>query len=157
MLLAHHVGDPRGLGFEVKPLDAQRRKFRQIEARKDIQHHQHGDARAVRRALPDVMAFIYGADRRGRLGGMLREILQRVQAADTAQGFDHVLGDRAFVKRVAAEFRDGPQRLSEFGLPDHVAGHRRLAVRQQIALGVGALLEFFELVFQSKAMRGATT
>ena len=30
------------------------RKFRQIEARQDVQHHQHGDAGAVRRALPDV-------------------------------------------------------------------------------------------------------
>ena len=64
ILLAHHVGDARGFGFEMKTLDAHRREFRQIETRQDVEHHQHGDAGAVRRALPDVVALVHGADRR---------------------------------------------------------------------------------------------
>ena len=44
------------------------------------------------------------------------------------------------VKCGASIFCDRPQRLSEFGLPDHIAGDRRLAARQQIAFGVGAIL-----------------
>ena len=74
------------------------------------------------------------------------EIVQRVQAADAAQGLDHVLGDGALVERVAAVLGDRAQRLAELGLMDHVAGDRGLAVRQQIALGVGAFLQFLELV-----------
>ena len=85
------------------------------------------------------------------------EILQRMQAADAAQGLHHVLGDRARVERIAAVLGDRPQGLAKLGLVDHVAGHRRLAMRQQIALGVGAFLQFLELLFQSKALRGATT
>ena len=130
----------------MKPLDAHGRELRQIEARQDVQHHQHGDARAVRRALPDVVALVQGADRRGGLGGVRLEIVQRVQPADAAQGLDHVLGDGALVERVAAVLGDRAQRLAELGLMDHVAGHRRLAVRQQIALGVDALLQLVELV-----------
>ena len=63
VLLAHHVGDPRGLGLQMEPLNAERGEFGQIEAGQDIEHDQHGDARPVRRALPDVMALIRGADR----------------------------------------------------------------------------------------------
>ena len=146
VLLAHHVGDARGFRLEMEALDAERREFRQVEAGEDVQHHQHGDARAVRRALPDVVALVHGADRRRRLGRVRGEIFQRVQAADAAQGLDHVVGDLAAVERVAAVLRDRAQRLAEFRLVDHVAGHRRLAVRQQIALGVGAVLQFLELV-----------
>ncbi len=94
VLLAHHVGDARGLGLEMEALDAERRELRQVEARQDVEHHQHGDARAVRRALPDVVALVVGADRRRRLGGVRGEIVQRVQAADAAQGLHHVLRDR---------------------------------------------------------------
>jgi hypothetical protein len=132
------------------PIDAHRREFRQIKAREDIQHHQHGDARTVRRALPDVEALIHGADRRRGLGAVRGEIVERVQAADCARGLDHVLGDRSLVERVAAVFRDCPQRPAEFGLTDHIAGHRRPAVRQQIAPGVGAFFQFFELVLPVK-------
>ena len=81
-----------------------------------------------------------------RLGGVRGEILQRVQPADAAQRLDHVVGDLAGVERVAAVPGDRAQRLAEFRLMDHVAGHRRLAVRQQIALGVGAVLQLLELV-----------
>ena len=77
---------------------------------------------------------------------MRGEVFQRVQAADAAQGLDHVCGDLAAVERVAAVLGDRAQGLAEFRLMDHVAGHRRLAVRQQIALGVGAVLQFLELV-----------
>ena len=146
ILLAHHVGDARGFGLEMEALDAERREFRQVEAREDVQHHQHGDARAVRRALPDVVALVHGADRRGGLGRVRGKVFQRVQAADAAQRLDHVGGDLAGVERVAAVLGDRAQRLAEFGLMDHVAGHRRLAVRQQIALGVGAVLQLLELV-----------
>ena len=69
-----------------------------------------------------------------------------MQAADSAQRLDHILGDRALVKRVAAVFRDCPQRLGKLGLMDHIASHRRLAVRQQIAPGVGAFFQLVELV-----------
>ena len=150
VLLAHHVGDPRRLGFEMKALDAHGREFRQVEARQDVQHHQHGDAGAVRRALPDVMVFIEGADRQSGFGGVRGEIVQRVQPADAAQGLDHVVGDGAPVEGVAAVLGDGAQRLAELGLMDHVAGHRRLAMRQQIALGVGALFQLVELVLPVK-------
>ena len=146
VLLAHHIGDPRGLGFEMKALDAHGRKLGQIEPREDVQHHQHGDARAVWRALPHVMPFIDGADRNGGLGGVAGEIVRRVQTADAAQSVDHVIGDRPLVKGVTPVFRNRPQRLSEFGLFDDVSGHRRLTARQQITLGVGAFLQFFELV-----------
>ena len=95
VLLAHHVGDARGLGLEMEALDAERGEFGQVEAGQDVEHHQHGDARAVRRALPDVMALVDGADRRRRFGGVAGKVLQRVQAADAAQGLDHVLGDAA--------------------------------------------------------------
>ena len=146
VLLAHHIGDPRGFGLEMKPLDAERLEFRQIEMRQDVEHHQHGDAGPVRRALPDVEAFIHGADRGGGFGGVRGEVVERVQAPDSAQGLDHVLGDRALVKRVAAVFRDCPQRLGKLGLMDDIASHRRLAVRQQIAPGVGAFFQLVELV-----------
>ena len=146
VLLAHHVGDARGFRLEMEALDAERREFRQVEAGEDVEHHQHGDARAVRRALPDVVALVHRADRRGRFGRMRGEIFQRVQAADAAQGFHHVGGDLAGIERVAAVLGDRAQRLAQFGLVDHVAGHRRLAVRQQIALGVGAVLQLLELV-----------
>ena len=139
----------------MKPLDAHGREFRQVEARQDVQHHQHGDARAVRRALPDVVALVQGADRRGGLGGVRLKIVQRVQPADAAQGLDHVLGDGALVERVAAVLGDRAQRLAEFGLMDHVAGHRRLAVRQQIALGVDALLQLVELVLPVEGDAGS--
>ena len=46
ILLAHHVGDARGFGLEMEALDAERREFRQVEVRQDVEHHQHGDARA---------------------------------------------------------------------------------------------------------------
>ena len=36
VLLAHHVGDARGFGLEMETLDAERREFRQIEARQDV-------------------------------------------------------------------------------------------------------------------------
>src|SRR4029077_2454980 len=101
-------------------LDAHGREFREIEAGKDVQHHQHGDARTVRRALPDIVALIDGADRRRGLGGMTFEVVQRVQAAYSAQRLDHVFSDRTLVERVAAVFRDGPQRLSELRLLDYV-------------------------------------
>ena len=146
-MLAHHVGDPRGFGFEMKALDAQGRKFRQIETRQDVEHHQHGDAGAVRRALPDVEALVQGADRRGGFGGMGGEIVQRVQAADAAQGFHHVLGDRPLIEGVASILRDRPQGLAKLRLMDHVACDRGLAMWQQIALGVVALLQFLEVVF----------
>ena len=77
---------------------------------------------------------------------MRGEIFQRVQAADAAQGFHHVGCDLAGIERVAAVLGDGPERLSQFGLVDHVAGHRRFAMRQKIALGVGAVLQLLELV-----------
>ena len=77
---------------------------------------------------------------------MVFEIVQRVQPTDPTQGLDHVLGDRALVKRVTAVFRDCPQRVSKLRLPDDVADCRWFAVRQQVALGVGALLQFLELV-----------
>ena len=77
---------------------------------------------------------------------MRGKIFQRVQAADAAQGLHHVGGDLAGIERVAAVLGDRAQRLAEFGLMDHVAGHRRLAMRQQIALGVGAVLQLLELV-----------
>ena len=146
ILLAHHVGDARGLGFEMEALDAERREFRQVEARQDVEHHQHGDAGAVRRALPDVEALVHGADRRGRLGGVLGEILHRVQAADAAQRLDHVLGDLALVEGVAAVLGDRAQRLAELGLAQHLAGQHRPAMRQQIARRVGAVLQLLELV-----------
>ena len=129
ILLAHHVGDARGFRLEMEALDAERGEFRQVEAGEDVEHHQHGDPRAVR-----------------RFGRMRGEIFQRVQAADTAQGFHHVGCDLAGIERVTAVLGDGPQRLAQFGLVDHVAGHRRLAMRQEIALGVGAVLQLLELV-----------
>ena len=55
---------------------------------------------------------------------MCREVVQRVQAADTAQGLDHVLGDRALVEGIAALAGDRAQGLAEFGPTDHVAGER---------------------------------
>ena len=146
ILLAHQIGDPRGLGLEMETLDAERWKFGQVEAGEDVQHDKHGDARAVRRALPDVMALVQGADRRRRFGAVGGKIFQRVQAADAAQGVDHVGGDLAGVERVAAFAGDRAQRLAELRLMDHVAGDRRLAVRQQIARGVGAVLELFKAV-----------
>ena len=145
VLLAHHVGDPRRLGFEMEALDTHRGKLRQIEPRQDVQHHQHGDARTVRRALPDIVALIRGADRHRGLGAMGGEILQRMQAADAAQGLHHVRGDSPRVERIAAALGDRPQGLAKLGLVDHIARHRRLAMRQQIALGVGALLQLLEL------------
>ena len=145
-LLAHHVGDARGFGFEMETLDAQRRELRQIEMRQDVEHHQHGDAGSVRRALPDVETFIHGADRHRRLGGVAGEVFQRVQAAGGPQGLDHVLGDRALVEGIGAALGDRPQRLAKLRLLDHVAGDGRLAVRQQIALGVDALLQLLEAV-----------
>ena len=39
---------------------------------------------------------------------------------------------------MALVFRNSAQGLPKLGLLDHVAGNRRFAVRQQIALGVGA-------------------
>ena len=158
MLLAHHVGDARGLGFEMKALDAHRREFRQIEARQDVQHHQHGDARAVRRALPDVVALVDGADRRRGLGGVRGEIVQRVQAADAAQGLDHVLGDR----RPCRRRRGRPWRWRAASGRARAAGSRR---RRPAACRAAAdsarcwcrLFSFSNWLFQSKAMRGATT
>jgi len=88
---------------------------------------------------------------------MRGEIVERVQPADVAQGFHHVLRDGALVERVAAVLGDRAQRLAELGLMDHVAGDRRLAVRQQIALGVDALFQLSNWLFQSNAMRGDTT
>src|SRR5438105_11721134 len=92
------------------------------------------------------MALIRGADRGRGFGGVRREVVLRVQAADAAQRLDHVLGDGALVERIATVLRDGPQRLAELGLLDDIAGDRRLAVWQQIAFGVGAFFQFFELV-----------
>ena len=63
VLLAHHVGDAGGLGLEMEALDAERRELLQVEARQDVEHDQHGDARAVRRALPGVVVLVVGADR----------------------------------------------------------------------------------------------
>ena len=61
----------------------------------------------------------------------------------------------ARVEGIAAALGDRPQGLAKLGLVDHVAGDRRLAVRQQIALGVDAVPQLFELqFFQSNAMRG---
>ena len=77
---------------------------------------------------------------------MLGEVLDRVQAADAAQCLDHVFGDGALVEGVAAALGDRAQGLAELRLMDHVAGHRGLAVRQQIARRVGAVLQFLELV-----------
>ena len=61
----------------------------------------------------------------GGLGGVGGEVVQRVQAADAAQGLDHVLGDRALVEGVAAILGDRAQGLAEFGLMD--ARRRRAA------------------------------
>ena len=121
-------------------------KLRQVEAGEDVEHHQHGDTRAVRRALPDVVPLVHRADRRRRFSRMRGKIFQRVQAADAAQGFHHVGGDLAAIERIAAVLGDRAQRLAQFGLMDHVAGDRRFAVRQKIALGVGAVLQLLELV-----------
>ena len=77
---------------------------------------------------------------------MCGEVVQRVQSADAAQRLDHVLGDGAGVKRVAAILGDRAQRLAELRLVDHVARDRGPAVRQEIALGVGALFQLVELV-----------
>ncbi len=85
---------------------------------------------------------------------MRGEIFQRVQAADAAQGLDHVGGDLAGIERIAAVLRNRAQRLAQFRLMDHVAGHRRLAVRQQIPLGVGAVLQFLELVLPVEGYAG---
>ena len=129
--------------------------FGEVEAGEDVEHHQHGDPRAVRRALPDVMALVDGADRRGRFSGVAGKVLQRVQAADAAQGLDHVLGDSAGIERVAPVLGDRAQRLAEFRLADDVAGDRGLAVRQQIAPGVGAVLQLLELVLPVEGDAGS--
>src|SRR5579863_2517616 len=69
-----------------------------------------------------------------------------MKAAGAPQGLDHVLGDRALVESIGPAFGNRPQRLTEFRLLDHVAGHGGLAVRQQITLGVDALLQLLETV-----------
>jgi hypothetical protein len=56
------------------------------------------------------------------------------------QRLHHILGDGPLVKRVGAIFGDRPQGFAKLRLMNDVAGHRRLAVRQQITLGVGAVL-----------------
>ena len=94
-LLAHHVGDAGGFRLDVKALDAERRVLLQVEAREDVEHDQHGDAWAVRRALPGLVALVVGADRHCGLGGVGREIVRCMQAADAAQRLHHVLGDLA--------------------------------------------------------------
>ncbi|MHC2777594.1 hypothetical protein ACVIM7_007085 [Bradyrhizobium liaoningense] len=146
MHLAVHVGDACRFRLEMEALDAHGRVLGQIEARQDVEHQERGDARAVRRALPDIVALVQGAYRRGHFGRVRGEIVERVQAADAPEGLDHVLRDRPLVEGVAAILGDRAQGLAELGLANDVAGHRRLAARQQVAHGVGAILQLLELV-----------
>ena len=77
---------------------------------------------------------------------MRGKVFQRVQAAEAAQRFDDVFGHRALVETVAALLCDGTQGLAQLRLLDHIAGDRRVAVRQQIARGVGAAAQFLQAV-----------
>src|ERR1700752_4468957 len=112
--------------------------------RQDIEHHKHGDAGPVWRALPDLKTPVYGADRHGGFGLVRGEVVERVQDANPSQGLDHVLGDCTLVKRFGAVPGYRPQRLAKFTLRDYVTRERRPAVGQKVALVVGAFLQLLK-------------
>ena len=126
--------------------------------------HQHDDSarptRARRAALPSrasifsmisaTMPWLLGGsstarrrrsaprwDRRS-LQAWAGEIVERVQAAERLELGHHVLGHLALVEAVAAVLGDALQRAGERRKAHDLAGLRRAAVLQQVALGAGA-------------------
>ena len=72
---------------------------------------------------------------------MRSEILKRMQTTDAAQCIDHVLRDLAAIKSLAPLARDLAQCGGKLRLTDHIAGARRLSMRQKITRGVDAIAQ----------------
>ena len=101
----------------------------------DVQNLQRGDALAVRRQFPDVVAAIAGADRLDPVGGVLLEVAQRDQATDRLAVANDLPGDPALVKRLRPLLADGTIDLGQVAVGHAFAFPRRAAVLEKCAAG----------------------
>jgi len=71
-----YVGDRPASASRMKPLDAQPANF--VRSKRDRICNITALMRGVRRALPDVVAFVHGADRASWSRDMCGEVVERV-------------------------------------------------------------------------------
>ena len=93
-----------------------------------VQHLECRDALARRRKLEHVVAAIVGLHRLDPLGRVLREIVEREEAAFLVRERDETLGDFALVEGLATAFGNHLERLGEGRVLEHFADPRGLTV-----------------------------
>ena len=102
-----------------------------LETRQDVEDHQRDDALPVRRAFMHPMAPETGVDGIDIFTSRVGEVVQRVDAAETAQVGDDVVGDSSGVEAVTSFRRDTPQRGAKLRLAMHLAHAWRASARQE--------------------------
>ena len=136
------VDQAGGLDVAMHPGGTERAVGGGVHGAEDAHHHQHQQARAVGRALPDVVAAPVAVDRGDEFGAVQRggKIFLGMGAAVLPQGSHHVGGDRALVERLCAVAGDGAQGVGQLGLDEQVADRRRLPAGQEFLRPVVAQL-----------------
>ena len=102
---------------------------------KDVENLQRGDALAVRRQFPNIVASIAGADRLNPVGGVLLQVTQRDQAANRFAVARDLLGNPALVKCLRPFLADGTIDLGQVAIRHALAFPRRLAVFEKCPAG----------------------
>ena len=118
-----------GLQVAVQALGAERAAGGRAGTVQDAEQHQHQQAGAVGRALPDLHAApgrLDGFDELGA-GAAGGEVGLGVQAAVGAERGDHVGGDGALVEAAGALLGDGAQGFGQGLLAEQVSGPGRVA------------------------------
>lgn len=98
--IANRIRETRRLDLAMQTLRAQRIAFRR-EAFENLQDQKRDDALPVRRTFVDLVTAKARLDRLHVLAAIAREIVQRVQPAETAQTFDDIARNRTAIERIA--------------------------------------------------------
>ena len=134
-------GQLLGLDEQVKPLGTAGAHPADIVRLDQVEHLQGGDALAVGRQFPDVVAAVVGRDRLDPFGRVIGQVLERHVAAVRLGIVDDLPGDLAAVERRRAVLGDRAIARRQVGIAEDLAFGRRMAV-DQIGLGrVGILLQ----------------
>ncbi len=131
---ARAVGEGQLLGFheQVHVFGRAEGDVGEIVAFQHVEDLQRGDALAVRRQLPHVIAAVVAADRLHPLAVMAGHVLiAQVAAIGLEVGADGA-GDLAFVEGIAAALGDLLQRVGQVRVLPHLALARGMAVDREL-------------------------
>ncbi len=143
-------GETLGFDLHMQRVRAHIAHAGEIIVFQDLKHLQGGDALALGRQFPDVIAAIIDADRLDPFRAVIGEILIADPAADALHiGVDGAR-DLTFVKRVAPALGDLLQGVRQIGIAENLALKRRVAVFGQI--GGAGVVELLELVLREPVL-----